>query len=254
MCTDIKNMKNILILIKKIGYLLRVVIEIIFPKREEFGEREGSSDRNTLNTSTPTTYRCKPDIYANITYFMKYKDPLVKKRLWQFKYYLNPTSLLWCTYILYDELIAEASDRIDTIPFSRPILLLHCPSSTYFKGGKKFDHMKELTLMFGRLQNLSEPFFICCTHAILPNTSSQTGMLRAQHTGTRKERLEWAGQRFFISEKFENYLSEKLGEKYSSRTIYCIDDVVTTGASLGAISKLFQNKFNIYVKSFCLCH
>jgi hypothetical protein len=240
-----KNMKDKLIWIKKLGDVARIVVGAVFPKRDM---RAGAD-------LIPPIYENKPGTYANITYFMKYKKPMVKKRLWQFKYYLNPEVLLWCTYILYDELISVASDRVGDIPFARPILLLHCPSSTYFKGAKKFDHMKESTEMFGYLQNPSDPFFISCTHAILPNISGEKGsQLRAQHTGTRKERLEWASQRFFISEKFENYLKEKSGGVCSSWTIYCIDDVVTTGASLGAISELLRKKFGAQIKSFCLCH
>lgn len=202
-------------------------------------------------------------VYAGVTYFMEYQDVITKKMLWQFKYYLKPQSLAYCTYILYDELIAEMSDRITYSPFSRPNPLVHCPSSTYFKSGKKFDHMKELVVEFDTLQNADAPFFVCCTHAILPNlkSSSDTG-IQAQHTGSKKERFEWASKRFLISEKFEQYLRENYLNKNSEKsdklgridTIYCIDDVVTTGASLKAISKLFQSKFNVHVKTFCLSH
>jgi hypothetical protein len=246
-------MKNLLIKFKKgvqflvlggymvIGRIILAITEVIFPKRV-------SRSKSVMQTQAYV-----PNSYADTTYFLKYKDPGVKYTLWQFKYYLNPKSLLWCTYILYDELISEASDRVGTIPFNNPLPLLHCPSSTYFKGAKNFDHMKELTERFGSLQNADAPFFICCTHAILPKATSAAAS-RAQHTGSRKERLEWAEQRFFISERFEQYLREKTSTTTEVQTVYCIDDVVTTGASLGAISVLLKKKFDVEVKSFCLCH
>lgn len=195
------------------------------------------------------------NVYAGVTYFMEYQNPAIKKALWQFKYYLNPQTLVQCTYILYDELIAEMSDRITKIPFRCPPPLVHCPSSTYFKGNKKFDHMKELVVRFDKLQNADAPFFVCCTHAILPNLKSSSDTdIQAQHTGSKKERFEWASKRFSISDTFEQYLKENSDKLGRIDTIYCIDDVVTTGASLKAISKLFQNKFNIRVKTFCLSH
>lgn len=250
---------------------ISAAIETIFPKVSTM--RDGGLFGWSLNLCNGYNNQqdgYTPKTHARSTYFLKYKDPEVKKRIWQFKYYLNQVALTECTYILYDELIAEVSDRVSQIPFCDPYPLIHCPSSTYFKGNKKFDHMKELVCKFDELQNPESHFFISCTHAILPRANQATNSgdirlaghvgaetnMRAQHTGTRKERLEWADQRFFISEKFENYFKEKLGDSVLSErpTIYCIDDVITTGASLSSVSKLLQNKFNVRVKTFCICH
>lgn len=274
-------MKNISNIIKKwiagLIKILSIAVETIFPKVSTmidgglFGR--GRSLKNGLRNGFPLfepSNGYSPKTHAGSTYFLKYKDPEVKKQIWQFKYYLNHVALTECTYILYDELIAEVSDRVGQIPFSDSCPLIHCPSSTHFKGNKKFDHMKELVCRFDDLQNPESRFFISCTHAILPraNQTKNSGdirlaghvgaetNMRAQHTGTRKERLEWADQRFFISEKFENYLRGKLGESALSerQTIYCIDDVITTGASLASVSKLLEKKFNVQVKTFCICH
>lgn len=272
-----KNTSNIIK--KRIAWLAKILsaaVETIFPKVSTM--RDGGLFGRSLNLCNGYNNQqdgYTPKTHARSTYFLKYKDPEVKKRIWQFKYYLNQVALAECTYILYDELIAEVSDRVSQIPFCDPYPLIHCPSSTYFKGNKKFDHMKELVCKFDELQNPESHFFISCTHAILPRANQATNSgdirlaghvgaetnMRAQHTGTRKERLEWADQRFFISEKFEDYLRGKLGESALSEnstdarpTIYCIDDVITTGASLASVSKLLEKKFNVQVKTFCICH
>lgn len=262
MCTDMKNISNK----SKISEIIAVVwlkwqkyrkiffasIDLLFPKNithkmknKNFIAR-GFSYANYLSRANESHNK----IYAGVTYFMEYKNPAIKKILWQFKYYLKPQAIRQYTYILYDELVAEASDRITRIPFCNPLPLIHCPSSTYFKGRKSFDHMKELLLAFDVMQNKIAPFYICCTHAILPNQKF-SALVQAQHTGTRTERFKWASERFLISEKFEEYLIQNLS---CINTIYCIDDVVTTGASLRAVGNLVKEKFNTEVRTFCLCH
>lgn len=251
-----KIMKNFLIKFKKaIVWTARTINEgtrillieifygLLFPKRD----RGKVSVLESLYATDAL-----PRTYVGIKYFLEYRNTVVKHTLWQFKYYLKPQALLQYTYILYDELVAEVSDRVQAIPFKVAHPLIHCPSSTFFKGTKKFDHMKELFTAFDSLQNVEQPFFTCCMHAILPSKVSGAAS-RAQHTGTRKERLEWAKQRFYISEKFEQYLIS-LKSNLQTPAVYCVDDVVTTGASLNAISKLFHDKFDMQLRVFCLCH
>lgn len=261
------------IIVKALRAPIRLVILLldhIFPKNPApRARKDGPSAEGFNNLGEKEFDGADEKQYAGIRYFARYRDPAVKNMIWQFKYYLNSRAMTWCAYILYDELIAEASDRVTRAPFREPCPLIHCPSSTYFKGDKKFDHMKELLRAFEDLQDPAAPFFIPCVHAVLPNIGVKAVDAKAQHTGTRKERLEWAKQRFVISEKFEKYLMETAGPAYAkdsriiqempgatdrSRTIYCIDDVVTTGASLNAISKMLERKFNVNVKAFCLCH
>ena len=240
------------------------VLNILFPKRS-MGIIYG-----IFNPQINQLYS-----YTNVFYSLRYKDTHTKKVLWKFKYYLDPEALRICTYILYDQLVADASDRVTQIPFYTPYIVLHYPSSSYFKGNKKFDHMKELTLLLDSLQNMYEPFFVCCTHAILPNQdvgqNNAWQSLESQHTGSRKQRFEWSKQRFVLSPDFQKFMeSRKKHTKGSDqsakqtralhtshiykRHIYCIDDIVTTGASMQAVSDILQEKYNVKVSKFCVCH
>ncbi|MCF7865400.1 MAG: hypothetical protein K9M11_02750 [Candidatus Pacebacteria bacterium] len=243
-------LKSVLPILKHISSIsINGLVELLFPKNTNTPRKHNTAER-LLEYREPYSKGYSKKTYAGATYFMEYKNALVKRLLWQFKYFLNPIALRCYTYILYDELIAEVSDRIINIPFSTPYPLIHCPSSTYFKNEKDFDHMKELILYFEKLQNPSSPFFLTCTHAVLPKVSNSPTS-KAQHTGTRKERFEWAEQRFIISDKFEEYLIKQSNRKIN---LYCIDDVVTTGASLNAISKMFKERFGLNVRTFSLCH
>ncbi len=227
--------------------IVRAVFQVVFPLRAVHVSKDSTLQNYFLN------FPSAPNTYGNSQYFMKYKDKSTKQVLWQFKYYLNPAALRLYTYILYDELVSTTTDRIRDIPFQKPHILVHCPSSTFFKGAKGFDHMKELLLKVDDLQSSESPFFECCTHAILPVMCIE----KAQHMGTRAERIEWAKKRFYISEIFEKFLMEQISDNLERKIhcqIYCVDDVITTGASLEAISDLFERKFNLKIKNFCLCH
>lgn len=200
--------------------------------------------------------------YATVLYWLHYQEGETKRLIWRFKYFLDNEPLRVCTYILYDQLVADASDRVHKIPFRTPYLLLHYPSSTYFKGKKQFDHMKELTLLLDSLQDSQKPFFLCCTHAILPN-QNKADELESQHTGSRKQRFVWSKKRFVLSPQFEDFIQRRLKTTYafdyeSTKThpshLYCIDDIVTTGASMNAVTEILQKKYNVHVSKFCICH
>ena len=201
---------------------------------------------------------------------LPYQNKLVKKILWDFKYYFKPYAVSFCKEILYDELISDMSDRIKSIPFSKPRLVVHCPSSTFFRGEKSFDHMKELLRVIENEQNSVSPFFTACVHAIVPHLDMQ----KAQHLSSRAERLILAQSRFIFSKEFirfmKTYISHSAtGAKYAAQahttlsgladTIYCIDDVMTTGATFAAINHLFKKEFedtnrSIKVQCIALSH
>jgi hypothetical protein len=87
-----------------------------------------------------------------------------------------------------------------------------------------------------------------------------------QHLGTRRQRFDWSKKRFVLSPTFEKYMQEHAHtnslvtrmsqtEHISPKTyIYCIDDVVTTGASMQAVSKMLEKEFDVQVMKFCICH
>lgn len=215
----------------------------------------GAAGFNDLNLCCEMS---KLYLHDNILYTLEYRNELVKRTIWLFKYYLNKNALRACTYILYDQLIADVSDRINKLPFRVPHALIHCPSSTYFRGDKSFDHMKELVLLLDSFQSVDDPFFICCSHAVLPKQEVTSGISKNEHTpqhlGTRRQRFEWSKKRFIISPTFEKYIERGAQEDLPTTHIYCIDDVVTTGASMEAISNILEQKFDVQVMKFCICH
>lgn len=234
-----------------VQWIFAKVLDLLLPARYNKSSNGSSADRFDEFLKHIHLRLAKMRKHSNVQYALRYKESDVKNLIWKFKYFLNPEALRICTYILYDQLVADVSDRVNLIPFQTPHLLLHYPSSTYFKGKKKFDHMKELMLMLDSMQraqsDTSSPFFTCCTHAVLPNHKSTE---QAQHTGSRVQRFKWSKERFILSNKFEAYMENHP----EIRHVYCIDDVVTTGASMQAVSKMLEEKFHVEVIKFCICH
>lgn len=238
---------------------------------------------------------CPEQLSRNVSALLPYQHPEIKRVLWDFKYYLRPDATEFCANIIFDELVANMSDRVGDMYLSQdkiarkdvtqssvaqsgpvqsgPRIVIHCPSSTYFKGEKKFDHMRELLVKIEQWQNSEFPFFVAGLHAILPNNGSTSGSnsescknstenskdMKAQHFGNRKERFAWAKDRFRLSEEFIKFFSRN-GE-FETRAIqgapyyiYCIDDVTTTSASFKAISEHIQKELSMPVKCLAIAH
>lgn len=199
--------------------------------------------------------------------FFNYKDPIIKKTIWGFKYKLDAKSLEAFSHILFDEVIAHLFDTASLITFSIPTFIVYCPSSSYISGKKHFDQMKELSLYIEKLQNPSQPFFSTCCDAI--NVLST----KDQHLGTKIERLAWAKNKYKTTNNFRNIIEKFLyshrfkndpGLNSDTKThidihIICIDDILTTGATLKAVntallaSQNYTDNFNIHITNFTLC-
>ncbi|MDQ5911875.1 MAG: hypothetical protein QG568_87 [Patescibacteria group bacterium] len=240
-------------------------LNILFPiNRAQSKQPKGQVKTINLNNLDLCRDISRMHSHGDVMYALEYKQKSIKKMLWDFKYYLNKDALQACTYILYDQLLADASDRVGKIPFRVPHVLIHYPSSTYFRDDKSFDHMKELMLLLDTLQNSDEPFFTCCVHAVLPRQGVSSDISdnahTPQHLGTRRQRFEWSKWRFVLSPAFEKYMQERTYRSSPNTQIspvtyiYCIDDVVTTGASMQSVSDMLHERFDVEILKFCICH
>lgn len=177
-----------------------------------------------------------------VTYFCRYTDADTKRVVWKFKYYKNKQATSFLGDMLYDELVSHASKTAHAV--HKKILLIHPPSTSFMKRLKDFDHMKTLLEHIDAL-DMGE-FFAVCTHAVLPTISSI--QLPHQHTSNKETRIMNSRDRFVLSEAFKTYICNT-----QPTHIYCIDDVVTTGSTLSAISELCAIHTHITPELFALC-
>jgi predicted amidophosphoribosyltransferase len=288
-------------LLFRLGFILLngiiKVLNLILPsKKYDFKNTSHSrttiySIRRELEQITPSSYKHTPEgrhsetsdhtktDYRVVTnshniFALPYQHAFIKKIIWDFKYYMKPYAVSICADMLYDELISNMSERINLTPFSRRSLVVYCPSSSFARGEKAFDHMKELLVEIEQFQNPTFPFFVGCIDAIVPQTSNL--QLKAQHNSSRAERLSLTQLRFRFSQKFINFLHEtsKGTDKYRGvmtdqelrsldhapptkhiqHYIYCIDDVTTTGATFDAVVNLFKDVGSFKIQCIALSH
>lgn len=160
-------------------------------------------------------------------FFLPYQHPVVKRALWNFKYRQAPDETALLASIMYDECVAELSDRVTYIPFRHPAVLIYAPSSMYTAGLKNVDHMQLLASAVGVFQNAADPLWIVLNDAVRDTGAT----LIPQHQLKRSERLASAAYRYDMSADATHYL-----QTHSVSRVLCIDDITTTGATLAALS------------------
>lgn len=182
--------------------------------------------------------RLDPSLFISkgVYTFFSYKDPLMKRLVWDFKYKLDPVALESFTEVMADEIIARLSD---TLIDMRPSLLVYAPSSSFASSKRKWDQMKELSI---RLEPYLESFAHICIDAV--DISNEH---RSQHSGGRYERIKWSKDRYTLSTSFLEHIKD------AHARVLCIDDIVTTGSTLSAIKMLLNAHGITEVDCLAIC-
>ncbi len=248
--------------IGKSVFLLAKIVDSLLPKRKSNSHRKTSNKDVTTSkvVSAYNTHIFGKKAYEHFEYStprrdggiyacMPYKEPEIRRAVWNFKYYLHKESLRLFACIMVDELVAHLTNRLTDLPLSSPALLIYSPSSSYCAGKKAFDQMRELSLEIEKLlgSGSKKPFMQICTDAVQVTKND-----KGQHFGTRAERLQWSRERYCLSPAFTSHV-KNLGP---SVHIICIDDILTTGATFLAITNLLTSNLTgkkVRVDCFALC-
>lgn len=203
--------------IKKVLYYL---INIIFPQSPniqslenlETSELENILHKNNINL---------PNHFMAI---FSYKDPNVRAIILEIKYRGNKNLANKCGEIIYNNLLAELSDKKIFENFSNPILI-PVPISTKRRIERGFNQVEFLAdglIKLDKTKNLEYLPKILIKHK---HTDSQT------KTKNKKMRMENLKDCFSVVEP----------EKINGRNIVILDDVITTGSTLEEIRKQLKN-------------
>lgn len=225
---------------EKCGFLrhviltLRAIIDALMPVRQKSAAFPDNLSRtihakNEARIFSPAPYSyCEdgPDGFTRALF--PYRDPDIKRFIWNLKYRLSPESTVIIGRILADELIADLGDTLSHLPLNGPAYIIYAPSSAFASGKRADDQMKIVALAAEGTQNAACPFFSICINAVRISKD-----MTAQHAGSKKDRLSWSKERYSLSPAF---LAKLKADPFVH--IICIDDILTTGATLSAIKNL----------------
>ena len=165
-----------------------------------------------------------------------YRDPLVKKIIWELKYHHKRYIGEKLGKILYEYLLEEVSEMKNGFAGNK-IIVVPVPIST--KKTKIRGYNQALSIARGFCGCQNKIFEI--GNDIVGRSVERTPQARITD---RKKRLENVKGVFILKKK----------EKVAGRTIIIIDDVTTTGGTISEIMKILKNAGASKVVGFAVAH
>jgi competence protein ComFC len=174
-----------------------------------------------------------PDI---LTVF-EYRHPLMKKLVWNLKYSNKRDIATILAVPLYDELLAEVSERKLFSGFTNPILI---PIPLSASGMKKRGY-NQSALVVKALVELDKERTFSAHLTCLRKTKETINQAKIKN---RKKRLANMKGAFSVKEK----------DQIRGRNIILIDDITTTGATINEAKKVLLKAGAREVIGFTLAH
>ncbi len=181
--------------------------------------------------------RTEKETDSSIVAVFNYHDPLIKKVIWNLKYYHHPHLGQKLGEILHDELIEDISD-IQVYTAGHPILVIPVPLSKSKNKKRGYNQAKKIAQGFC---NKGGKEILLLKDNIVSKKSETIPQARITN---RNRRLKNIQNSFQIKN-----LNEVRGQ-----TIIVIDDVTTTGGTLNEIIKELKKAGATKVLGFAVAH
>lgn len=222
------------LIIKTIKNIIHLLLETLFPS-SCFGcknKREILCSNCIIKIS-----RTEKETSKNITAIFDYHDPLIKKIIWNLKYYHHPFLGQKLGEILYDEFLEDISD-IKTYTMGQPILVIPVPISKARAKTRGYNQAQKIASGFCN-QGGKEIFTL--KNKIVIKKIDTTPQARITN---RNRRLKNIKDTFKI--KNPNLIK--------GRTVIIIDDVTTTGGTISEIINILKKSGVKKVIGFAIAH
>lgn len=207
------------------------LLDILFPQKLLIRELEGMPEEEFISRAGKAA---RPPGKGILSCF-DYHDALVRQAVWELKYRGNKKIARLLGVALYDELIAFLEEFAPLMSFTEP-LLVPIPLSKTRESERGFNQCELLTDVLMELDGRRN-FTLSHALAKRKDTPSQT------KSDTRKKRLENLKDCFAADEG-----------AVKSRNIILIDDVATTGATLGEARRTLLRAGARKVIAFTIAH
>lgn len=214
--------------------IARFVTDILFPQYCIGCSARGTSlCQNCLVLCDKPTHNLPPWIQA----YFSYKNPSVRKSIWQLKYKNNQDIARIYGQLLYDNLVEELAEQY-LFGKRTSILLIPIPLSPSRLRERGFNQAELIARHIVACDTTHT--LVCATHILLKKDSD----IHQARTKGRRERLANIIDSFFIRKP----------DAIRGQTIILIDDVVTTGATLKEARKVLRQAGAKHITALTIAH
>lgn len=217
---------------KFIVNLFDFFIDQLFPNDRRVKYIQNLIDTNSLN-SLPQAHNLRPNTIS----LFSYQDLHVKSLVKQIKYKNNQAFTKEIAKLLYEEIIGIYSEEMFFHAKNKPIII-PVPMSRDRKKVRGYNQTEKI--LFEIKLHDEQKIFDYRSDIIFKKDNSKP----QTQTLTKEERLRNIKNSFFIKEP--NIIKK--------RTLFIIDDVITTGATISEIESLLMHHGANQVYSFTIAH
>ena len=210
---------------------VRGLIDLLLPQAPEVHFLETTDASGLLQKARPASKQL-PEIIS----VFDYRDPLIKRLVWEIKFRGNRRLAKLAGAILYEHLLAELSE-LELFSGGSPVLIIPVPLAPKRLRERGFNQVERIVEEMKMIDG-GKSFSISSSVVRVKETKSQT------QTKSRNERIENMAGAFSVADK----------RSVEGRNIIVVDDVVTTGSTIGEIKKVLLKAGAREVRGLTLGH
>lgn len=156
----------------------------------------------------------------NKDFIFSYQEKIIKKIIWNFKFYNKKKDCDVCAQIFYDEIFSLLIEEMD---FSRKkICIVPVPGDPFRALMKGFWHMEKICKLISKI---NKKVFVYKKIVYRKHKKRQVGL-------NKKERLKNLEKVFYIKKE----------EKIASEKFFLLDDILTTGTTSKRCLEILEKK------------
>ncbi|HEY4479307.1 MAG TPA: phosphoribosyltransferase family protein [Candidatus Paceibacterota bacterium] len=209
----------------------RGFIDLLLPQAAEVRFLEDASVASLLQKARPAS----KELPGIISVF-DYRDPLIKRMVWEIKFRGNRRLAKLAADVLYEHLLAELSE-LKLFSGGSQVLLVPVPLAAKRMRGRGFNQAERIADEMIKIDG-GKNFSISTSVVRVKETKSQT------QTKSRSERMQNMNGAFSVINK----------KSVMGKNIIVLDDVVTTGSTIGEIKKVLLQSGAASVIGLTLAH
>ena len=220
--------------INPIKYIKWHILDILFPENCLGCKSRGES---LCDRCIPNIRKAERETDTNIVAIYDYRDPIIKKAIWNLKYYHKLSLGHKLGQLLYENLLEEISD-MQLYTMGRPIYVIPVPISYKRMKNRGYNQAEVIASGF---TSMAKREILKLKKDIVYKRLDTKPQARIAN---RNKRLQNIKNVFGVKDKSE----------ISGHTFIVIDDVTTTGGTMNEVMKILKKNGAKKVIGFAVAH